>query len=476
MTPFVDFETLVRVTGGEVLVPTDRSGSGASIDTRSIVPGEVFFALKGEKVHGHQYVEKAAALGAASVVLDGGAGSLPDLEPIKRMGYVGAVVVQDPRDAMWKLAQVRRKEFEGSVAAVCGSNGKTTTKNLAGAICRAAAPTLFTQGSFNNDLGVPLTLLRLEPYHRYAVLELGMNHFGEIDRLASLVRPQGAVITNIGPEHLEGLGSIEGVARAEGEVIRHLPEDGFFVVNAGDEHCVKIGQLFRGIRITFGFQGTEDVTVEKHRLLEDGSQAFKLRYGAEKLDVRLPLVGRHNLLNALAASALALGLRVPVEAVHAGLESAEPGAMRGKLVAGADGTQLFIDCYNANPASMEVAMASLETLPGKGRKIAVLGQMGELGADSDRLHLETGHAAGRLGMAAVYAWGAGGKLIAEGARDAGVGHTAAFMSHDELLKALIKDLKGGERIVVKGSRSSTMEKVANPLAERLSGQRQGGSH
>ncbi len=476
MTPFVDFDRLVKVTGGEVLIATDRAGSGASIDTRSLVPGEIFFALKGEKVHGHSFVTKAASLGASAVVLDGSTGGLPELEPLERMGRVGAIVVADPRLALWKLAEARRAEFEGTVVAVCGSNGKTTTKNLAGAICRAFAPSLFTHGSFNNDLGVPLTILRFEPYHRFAVLELGMNHPGEIDRLAGLARPQGAVITNIGPEHLEGLGSIEGVARAEAEVIRHLPPDGFLAVNTDDEWCLKIAEGFGGMKIRYGSGQDADVAALDHRTEDDGAQRFTLVYGMEKIPVRLPLVGRHNVMNAMAAAALAMGLRIPADAVREALEAAEPGSLRGRLVRTPGGTQVFVDCYNANPASMEVAMASLDTLSGNGPKIAVLGQMGELGADSDSLHREVGRAAGRFGMSAIYAWGAGGKLIASGAREAGVKLAEAFESHVSLLEALVAGLKGGERIVIKGSRTSAMEKVADPLLERLGGPGMGGAH
>lgn len=476
MTPFVDFETLVRVTGGEILVPTDRAGSGASIDTRSLVPGAVFFALKGEKVHGHQFVDRAAALGAAAVVLDRSTGELPDLTALRRIGYIGAVAVDDPRIALWNLARARRDEFEGVVVAVCGSNGKTTTKDIAGSICRAAGPSLATQGSFNNDLGVPLTILRLEPYHHYAVLELGMNHFGEIDRLAGLARPRGAVITNIGPEHLEGLGSIEGVAKAEGEVIAHLPPDGFFVVNADDPHCVRLGESYRGRRVTFGLDAKSDVSASEHRITGDGHQSFVLHYGPDRAKVTLPLVGQHNLLNALAASGLALGLEIPVEAVIRGLEAAEPAVMRGRLVTARDNIRILVDCYNANPASMEAALRALDTMPGPGRKIAVLGEMRELGPESDQLHMGIGKLAGSLGFDVVYAWGPGGKCIADGARGGNVPLVVPCQTHGEILDALLKDLRSGDRIVVKGSRGSTMEKVAGPLVESLTGQLQGGAH
>lgn len=476
MMPFLGFEEMVRITGGDVIIPTGRSISGASIDTRSIVPGELFLALPGEKAHGHRFVTQAAALGAPAVVLDGSAGGLPDLAPLEKLGHVGAIVVPDPRAALWQLAAARRASFGGTVVAVCGSNGKTTTKNLAGAVCRAAAPSLHTHGSFNNDLGVPLTLLRLEPYHQFAVLELGMNHFGEIDRLAGLARPSGALMTNIGPEHLEGLGSIEGVAKAEGEIIAHLPPDGFFVVNVDDPFCVRMAEGYRGRKVSFGLESAADVTATGIRDGGDGLQQFTLRYGGESIELRFPLVGRHNLMNALAASALALALGIPAEAVSAGLESAEPAALRGRLVRGTDGTRLFIDCYNANPASMEAAMASVAALPGAGRLVAVLGEMKELGVDSGRLHYETGGAAARHGFQAVYAYGADGRRIADGARDGGAAVAEAFDSHASLLAALEPALAGGERILVKGSRGSRMEAVAGPLEARLTGRAGGETH
>src|SRR5690606_1309411 len=321
-----------RVTGG------DHVFHSVSTDTRTLEPGALFVALRGERFDGHDYIEAAMSAGAAGVLGE----RAPEAVP--------AVLVDDSLDALQRLAADWRGRFSPGLVAVTGSNGKTTVKEMIAAILSPLAPTLASRGNLNNHIGVPLSLLRLRREHRFAVIEMGMNHAGELTLLSRLAAPNVALVTNAAPAHLEGLGTVEKVAAAKGEVLSGLGDGGVAVINADDAFADYWRGLNRGRRIvTFGLDAAADVTAT----VEPGADSSRLRIraGGAAVEVRLAAAGMHNAMNALAAAAAATALGVELDAVGAGLEAFTPVAGRSQMVELGAGGCLINDCYNANPAS-----------------------------------------------------------------------------------------------------------------------------
>ena len=427
--------------GGRLHGP-DVDIQGVSTDTRDLVPGSVFVALRGPRFDGHAFARAAHDAGAAALLVEQPAPV--DLPQVR---------VDDTLAALGRLAAAWRDRLSVRVVALTGSNGKTTVKELCAAILGRVGSTWATRGNLNNHIGVPLTLLSIGPEHRFAVVEMGANHPGEIDALARLVRPEVALVNNAGPAHLEGFGTVEGVARAKGEIFGGLGPEGTAVFNADDRHAGVWMERTRGLRrLRFGFRGQAEI---RGSAGADGALQVETPWGG--FNVRLQLAGRHNQYNALAATAAALALEAPLDAVVQGLEAVAPVGGRLAPVPARHGAWLIDDTYNANPASLRAGIEALCAMDGE--PWLVLGDMAELGGAAAALHEAAGRQAREAGVRRLFAVGA---LARRAAESFGAGG-AAFEDVASLVEAVDAALRGGERILVKGSRSARMERVVDAL-------------
>ncbi len=430
----------------------DASFSGVGSDSRAVVPGELFVALQGERFDGHDYVADVMARGVAAAMVSDTIATAREQEwkdfPLLR--------VDDTRLALGRLAACWRGRFTGPVVAVTGSNGKTTVKEMIAAILQHAAgeaeAVLATRGNLNNDIGVPLTLLGLRSVHRYAVIEMGMNHPGEIAYLTALAQPDVALINNAHAAHLAGLGTVEAVARAKGEIFQGLPADGTAVINADDAHAGMWRELAGERRVlSFGLEKAADVSAsyQLHPLRSD----LAIRSGADEIRLTLPLPGVHNVRNALAAASAALALGLGNDAIAAGLAGFAGVKGRLQYKAGLHGAHLIDDSYNANPDSMRAAIAVLAAMPGK--RVLVIGDMGELGSGEAELHQHIGESARAAGIDRLLALG---DLSVKAARAFGPGGQH-FETIEDLLAELENQLDPDTAVLVKGSRFMHMERV-----------------
>ncbi len=414
-------------------------------DSRQVQPGDLFVALRGAYFDAHDFVP--AVVGRASAVMVE--------RPVE--AAISQVVVADVRAAMGQLAAAWRNCFSGPLLALTGSNGKTTLKEMLTAILSEVGATHATQGNLNNDLGVPLTLFELRPeQHAFAVVEMGANHFGEIDYLTHLVQPQIAILNNAGAAHLEGFGDIAGVARAKGEIFSGLAAEGVAVLNADDTYF-SYWQSLNAARRTLSF-GMNNTAADVYGVMQQNN-VLRLTYAAQTIDINLPLLGRHNAMNALAAAAAVMPLGLSLALVKQGLEQLQPVPGRLCPLRGAAGELIIDDTYNANPTSTRAALDVLAQQ--QGRKLLVLGDMGELGADGVELHAEVGRYAASLGIDALYGVGD----LSVHACDAFGAGAVSCHNMDELLRALdTLQLNADNCVLVKGSRSAKMERVVHALA------------
>jgi UDP-N-acetylmuramoyl-tripeptide--D-alanyl-D-alanine ligase len=424
--------------------------TAVSTDTRTIRQGDLFIALKGEKFDGAKFVAQAAQAGAVAAVVSQDCGL-----KVQDAG-VPLLFVEDTRLALGKLAAHWRAQFDIPLVGITGSNGKTTVKEMLAAILREetknADEVLATEGNFNNDIGMPLMLLKLRATHRYAVIEMGMNHPKEIDYLTRIAKPNVALINNATGAHLQGLGSVEGVALAKGEIFAGLASDGTAVINADDAH-VLMWRLLAGTRRVFDF-GLEHPAAVKGKWKLDGyGGVLEMRTPAGEIRVDLKVPGEHNARNALAAATAALALRVPTDTIALGLKSF--GGVEGRMQRkeGLHDSTLIDDTYNANPASMRAALEVLAQAVGK--RLFVLGDMGELGDNALQFHREIGIAARELGIEKMFALGV---LSASAVKEFGAG-ARHFGTMSALQAALDKELDEQTIVLVKGSRFMKMERV-----------------
>ena len=451
---------IAAVTGGTVIGHNDGRVTGVSTDSRTIGAGDLFVPLVGPRFDGHSYLAEVAVKGV-TVVLSGRSWAATHLFP----SGVTAIVVPDTLQALGDLAAAYRTRYTLPVIGVTGSNGKTTTKEILASIMELAGPGLKTAGNLNNLIGLPLMLFRLQPGHRWAVLEMGMSELGEIDRLAEIARPQVGIVTNAFPAHLESMGSVENVARAKGELFLRLPPGGTAVYNADDPLVAVLPSAPGVVRLSFGLNGG-DVTatgVTSHGL--DGT-SFVLQMGGGNLPVRLHACGRHLLANALAAAAAAEALGVAAETIRTGLERFRP-ADRRFVVERVGALMLIDDSYNANPASMAAALTTLAEVKGEGRLFAVLGDMLELGPEAETLHRLLGEQAGTVARR-LYLLGGMAPAVAAGALLAGLDESAIVTGtdHDEIVSDILREARPGDLVLVKGSRGMGMDRLAALLRNR----------
>ena len=447
----IDTLSLAAKSMSGALHGEDCNFAGVSTDTRTIRNGELFFALQGPNFDGHDYVASAKENGAAAAVVS----AIVDED-------IAQITVDDAKQALGRFGAAWRNEKDIIVVGVTGSNGKTTLKELIAACLNQKAPTLATQGNLNNDIGMPLMLLRINDGHKYAVLEMGANHKGEIEYLTSLAKPDVAVITNAAAAHLEGFGSLEGVAHAKGEILQGVKRPNVAVLNADDAYFSYWASLVGDARtLTFGIDSAADVRADEIKTGPEQTD-FRLHLPGGSIAVTLPLAGFHNVSNACAAAAVAIALGANNAQIKTALESVAPVAGRMQPLAGSNGSTLFDDSYNANPISVIAAAEFLAALAGE--SWLVLGDMKELGDDAEDLHREVGEAARTSGINRLFALG---ELSRQSV--AGFGENGRwFESIDTLIESLLSALAAAtERVsvLVKGSRSMRMERVVNALRE-----------
>ncbi len=425
-------------------------------DSRQAKSGDLFFAIKGEKFDGHDFVAEVAAKKAAAIVVE--PKNLPAKTPDCPL-----LVVNEVRAALGKLAAAYRRQFDLPVIAVAGSNGKTTVKELLASVLRQKFSTLWSEASFNNDIGVPMTLLRLKQSHQAAVLEVGTNHPGELAPLVKLVQPKFGVLTNIGREHLEFFDDIAGVAKEEGVLAELLPADGKLFLNGDDEWSDKIAARTKAKVVRVGTGEKNDWSAKKIRLDKSGV-AFRVAASREEFcgEYRINLIGRHQVTNALFAIALGAELGLDRTEIQDGLVACQPPKMRLNYWE-ANGVRVLEDCYNANADSTLAALETLCGLPLQGRRVAVLGDMAELGAQSEAAHAEVGRRAAELQVSQLFAVGKMAPVIGKAAREAGLTRVFEFAEVEGAVKAVKSFLKPGDVVLFKASRVSRLERIAETL-------------
>jgi UDP-N-acetylmuramoyl-tripeptide--D-alanyl-D-alanine ligase len=456
---------ILAATGGKLQRAGKQLRFGEVVtDSAKVKKGSVFVALKGERFDGHGFVADALRRGAACVIVH---------RQIAAKSLAGATLIKvgDTLSALGDLANYRRRQFAPLVLAITGSNGKTTTKEMLAAILEEASfqgrrlgkRVLKTEGNFNNLVGLPLTLLRLRKRDRVAVVELGTNYPGEIARLAKIAEADLAIVTSVAAAHLEGLRSLAGVAREKGALYQNVRADGAIAVNLDDPWVSRLGAKFNGKKITYGKGGA--LRAKNIKLRDAKGMAFTLKAGRRECQIRLNYLGRHNVSNALGAAALALGAGASLSAVRRGLAKAEPYSMRMQLDSW-QGVGIINDAYNANPASMLAALGTLSEVPCRGQRVAVLGDMFELGRHSQREHRQLGKAAAQAKLQQLCLLGQQAGAVRRGALGAGMTPEKIFIGkdHGDIAAHLRARLKAGDWLLVKGSRGMKMEKVLGELA------------
>ena len=454
---------ILRATGGELLAgPGDAVFDQVAIDSRAIRSGHLFVAIRGENHDGHTFVSNVVAQGIRGVVVQHDRLDT-DLRSIIDRGDVMVWGVDDTTRALGALAAHQRRSMSARILALTGSNGKTTTRAMTEAILSRRFKTLATRGNLNNEIGVPLTLFRLEAEHRVGVIEMGMNHPGEIDRLGRIATPDVGMITNVAPAHLEGLQTIEGVRDAKGELLNHIAADGRAVLNADDPLVRELADRSRAEVLFFGLADDAQVRAEAIAATPQGTR-FVLKLPRAEGPVQINIPGAFMVANALAAAAAATVLGAEWPDIRDGLAAVRPVDGRMQIQSLTGGLTIINDCYNANPASAAAAIATLAELKGKARGILVMGDMLELGPQAADLHREIGQRAAAAGLALLCAHGPHADALAAGARAAGMPDGRIMTgSVPEIVDHLTARLEPGDWILVKGSRGMRMERVIEAL-------------
>ena len=457
-------DQILESTGGRLIREGRQKKFGEVVtDSSKAKKGSVFVALKGNRLDGHRFVGDAVRRGARCVIVhrDFGGSALQGATLVR---------VNDTLQALGDLAHFRRERLGSKVLAITGSNGKTTTKEMVAAILESASfnrkplrgRVLKTEGNLNNLVGLPLTLLRLRQRHAVAILELGTNHPGEIQRLAEIADPDLGMITSVAAAHLEGLNSLAGVAREKGALYRSVRRGGTVAVNFDDPWVRRLGAKFQGRKITYGSRG--QVRAESWQSLGAKGTLLSLRAGRQRIPVRLNFLGRHNIANAVGAAALTYGFGVSLAAIRRGLESARPFPMRMEIE-NWRGIGIINDAYNANPASMEAAVKTLAEIECRGERTAVLGDMFELGKQSRRQHLRLGRRVSEARLDRLYLLGPQSTQVRKGALQGGMPSERILIGkdHRDIACQLRRCVRRGDWLLFKGSRGMQMERVLREL-------------
>ncbi len=456
-----------KVLAGEGAVLAKQRIRCINLDSRAIHRGDVFLALGGDRFDGHDFVARALSRGAVgAIVRESFDTATLTLPRGLRRGTPWVLGVPDPLAAYQQLAAYHRSRFNIPVVAITGSNGKTTTKEMVASVLAQRRKILKTEGNLNNRLGVPQTLFRLSNRHTGAVIEMGVDNSGQTTRLCEIAKPTIGVITNIGPDHLEFFGSLDGSAQAKAELLEMLPQDGAVVLNADDSYYSYLAARARCRVVSFGFSSTADVRAIDVRSDGRNGTMFRLQLPGKvrgtKIHIRAQ--GQHNVANALAAGAVGVLLGLPGHLIAKGLSRFRPAAMRSQ-VSVSHGVKIIVDCYNANPASMKAAVQLLAQAGPARKRVAVLGDMLELGPDAVRMHEEVGAFVAQQGIDQLVACGILGRSLARGAVQAGLARSVVVEVSDaaEAASAVKTIVKPGDVVLVKASRGMKLELVVDAL-------------
>jgi len=454
---------ILKATGGDLLCgDINRFFTRVSIDSRTIAPDDLFVAIKGEVHDGHNFTGDVIAAGVGGFIINRKNADTSPGQHCQKEGAV-CVIVSDTIKALGDLAAFQRRRAHVSVAAITGSNGKTTTRTMTAAIVAQSYITLATSGNLNNEIGLPLTLLNLDPDHQWAVVELGMNRPGEIGRLAQICMPDIGVITNIGPAHLEGLGSLDAVMQAKSELLPQIKADGTAVLNADDPKLRQLAEKTPANVLLYGTSEQANIRARSIQKKEMGL-VFTLGLPSESISIELKTPGRFMISNALAAAAVGYLVGLNAGEIKIGIEAFEPVKGRLNIVKTRKGIHIIDDTYNANPGSMSVAIATLQALKGDGRGILITGDMLELGDHSESMHRQIGALCARSEVSRIYATGKFAESVAAGARD---GHMDSgniiIGAKNDIFQHVTGCLNPGDWVLVKGSRSMAMEEIVARL-------------
>jgi UDP-N-acetylmuramoyl-tripeptide--D-alanyl-D-alanine ligase len=423
--------------------------TGYSIDSRTLQPGELFFAVRGERLDGHDYVEAALAKGAIAAVIEHA--QLARFSSTSRL-----LVVENSLPALQRLGAAVRRLWGKPLIGVTGSAGKTTTKECIAHVLSTRHQVLKSQGNLNNHFGMPLQLLKLEPEHEIAVVEMGMSHAGEITALAKLAQPDCGVVTMVAPVHLEFFESIAGIARAKYELIASLHAGGIAVLNADDEYVSQFGRDFHGRVVMFGRHSSADVSAQNVESRGPEGSTFDIVADGKRASAVLPLLGEHNVYNALAAVAVGLQYGVPLKVAAESLATLSAGDKRGEIL-NIGGATVINDCYNSNPKALDSMVRSLAKIPAK-RRIVVAGEMLELGPAGEQMHRQSGQHMGAAGIDFVVGVRGLARAIVEGATAAGV-HAEFVSTPEEAAEWLKREVKSGDAVLLKASRGVRLERA-----------------
>jgi len=451
---------------GELLTGSaEASVNRVCTDSRLVQSGDLFFALAGDRFDGHDFINEVTQKGVAAIVAERAR------VPAAKLACA-LIAVDDTRKALGRFAAAYRKDFLLSLIAVGGSNGKTTTKELIASVLRQKLATLWSEASFNNDIGVPLTLARLNPEHQAGVLEVGTNHPGELAPLIKMIQPAYAVITSIGREHLEFFGDVAGVAQEEGWLAELLPPSGKLYVNGDNEWSETVTRRTRATVVRVGSSPGNSWSIRSIRTDKQGA-TFRVESQQAEFagEYRINLLGRHQVLNALFAIALGAELNLSRAEIERGLAECKPAKMRMQLWE-AGGVRVLDDAYNANADSMLAALQTLQDFPCKGRRVAVLGDMAELGVHSESAHEEVGRRAAELGVGQLFAVGKMAQVMARGARGAGLNRVFEFADVESAAPVVKSFLREGDLLLLKASRATRLERIADKLRDSEVGMRQ----
>lgn len=459
----LSLKEVLEATSGVLLQGKEgTSFKGISTDSRTLQEGELFIALKGERFDGHHFAIDALEKKAGGILIEE-----EKIRDIRWNGYrpKAVISVKDTLRALGDLARARRRQYGIPVVGITGSNGKTTTKELISACLETTFPVLKTKGNLNNLIGLPLTLLTLTEKEKIAVLEMGMNVPGEIQRLTEIAEPDVGVITNIEKVHLEGLGTLERLKQEKGALFRSMRKDGTILVNQDDPNVVDLAQSFPGQKITFGIKTPAEVMAKEIRFRGAQGTSFTLIFEREAMEVNLRLLGKHFIPNALCAVAAASLFGIEIGKIKETLEGFQPFPMRMEVIPLSAGKVVINDSYNANPKSMEMALETLAEVKGEGRALVVLGDMLELGAFAEEAHREIGRKIQALSLDFLLALGEWAPVVVESAVRYGFPSERAKVveDHSKAISILKKEMRNGDWVLVKGSRRMGMEKIVKGL-------------